>query len=196
MSLDLTDNEMISQVLKGNQHAFGQLVQKYQHYVFTLAFRLTQNREDAEEIAQDTFVKAYRSLADFKGGSKFSTWLYTIAHNTGITFLRKKKPMVQSIDDDKNQHQLENQYSRFRADRFEEQSKVMMVGKAIRMLSADDAQIITLFYQGDQSLQEIGSVMGLDPNTAKVRLFRARQRMKEIMETHFREEVTNLSFSK
>jgi RNA polymerase sigma-70 factor (ECF subfamily) len=67
-----------------------------------------------------------------------------------------------------------------------------MVNQAIAMLSAEDAQIITLFYKADQSLQEIGQVMGLDPNTVKVRLFRARQRLKEKMEVYFREEVANL----
>jgi RNA polymerase sigma-70 factor (ECF subfamily) len=192
MSLDLTDNEIIARVLRGDQQAYSQLVGKYQHYVFTLAFRLTQSREDAEEIAQDTFVKAYRSLADFKGGSKFSTWLYTIAHNTGITFLRKKKIPVQSMDDEKQFVQLENQESDFRSNQVEEKSKHLMVNQAILMLSSEDAMIITLFYKSDQSLQEIGQVMGIDPNTVKVRLFRARQRLKEKMETHFKEEVANL----
>lgn len=192
MSLDLTDNEIIARVLRGDQQAYGQLVGKYQHYVFTLAFRLTQSREDAEEIAQDSFIKAYRSLADFKGGSKFSTWLYTIAHNTGITFLRKKKLPVQSMDEEKNFLQLENQESGFQSNQVEEKSKHQMVNQAIAMLSAEDAQIITLFYKADQSLQEIGQVMGLDPNTVKVRLFRARQRLKEKMEVYFRVEVANL----
>ncbi len=67
-----------------------------------------------------------------------------------------------------------------------------MVKKAIAMLSPDDAQLITLFYQGEQTLQEIGQILGMEPNTVKVRLFRARQRLKEKMETHFREEVSNL----
>lgn len=192
MSAETTDHEIITRVLRGDQQAYGMLVGKYQQYVFTLAFRLTQSREDAEEIAQDTFVKAYRSLADFKGSSKFSTWLYTIAHNTGITFLRKKKMQVHSMDEEKNFLQLENQESDFRSNQVEEKSKHQMVNRAIAMLSAEDAQIITLFYKGDQSLQEIGQVMGLDPNTVKVRLFRARQRLKEKMESHFSEEVANL----
>ena len=192
MSLELTDQEIIVRVLRGETQAFATLVERYRNYVFTLALRLSQSREDAEEIAQDSFVKAYRSLADFKGGSKFSTWLYTITHNTGITFLRKRKMEVQSIDEDRHAQLLDSQVSDFRADSMETRSRAQMVNKAIRMLSAEDAQIITLFYQGDQSLQEIGQVMGMDPNTVKVRLFRARQRLKEKMETYFREEVQNL----
>jgi len=94
------DNEIIQSVLKGDQALYAQLVKRYQHFVFTIALRYTPNREDAEEIAQDVFVKAYRSLADFRGESKFSTWLYTIVTTTCITFLRKKKVTIHSLDNE------------------------------------------------------------------------------------------------
>ena len=192
MQTGLPDNELIAQVLKGDQQAYKVLVDRYQSYIFTLAYKLMQSREDAEEVAQDVFVKAYRSLADFKGGSKFSTWLYTIAHNTGITYLRKKKQKILALDDEKNFTQLENHESDFKSNQVEDKSKKEMVNRAIEMLSADDAQIITLFYKGDQSLDEIGQIMGMEANTVKVRLFRARQRLKDKMEKHFSEEVANL----
>jgi RNA polymerase sigma factor (sigma-70 family) len=192
MQTGLPDNELISLVLKGDQQAYKVLVDRYQSYIFTLAFRLMQSREDAEEVAQDVFVKAYRSLADFKGGSKFSTWLYTIAHNTGITYLRKKKQKILAIDDESTFMQLENQESDFNANQVEDKSRKNMVNRAIDMLPPDDAQIITLFYKGDQSLDEIAAIMGLEANTVKVRLFRARQKLKEKMEKFFSEEVSNL----
>jgi len=192
MQTGLPDNELISLVLKGDQQAYKVLVDRYQSYIFTLAFRLMQSREDAEEVAQDVFVKAYRSLADFKGGSKFSTWLYTIAHNTGITYLRKKKQKILAIDDESTFMQLENQESDFKANQVEDKSRKNMVHRAINMLPPDDAQIITLFYKGDQSLDEIAAIMGLEANTVKVRLFRARQKLKEKMEKFFSEEVSNL----
>ena len=91
MSTGLNDNELISKVLSGDQQAYAGLVSRYQNYVFTLALRVVKSREDAEEVAQDSFIKAYKYLADFKGASKFSTWLYTIVNNTAISFLRKKK---------------------------------------------------------------------------------------------------------
>ena len=87
---------------------YGQLVHRYQQYVFTLVLRFTDNREDAEEISQDIFVKAYRSLADFRGESKFSTWLFTIVRTSSITFLRKKKLDTTSIDNERTQLTLEN----------------------------------------------------------------------------------------
>jgi RNA polymerase sigma factor (sigma-70 family) len=192
MQTGLPDNELISLVLKGDQLAYKVLVDRYQSYIFTLAFRLLQSREDAEEVAQDVFVKAYRSLADFKGGSKFSTWLYTITHNTGITYLRKKKQKILPIDDEFTFTKLENQESDFKANQIEDKSRKAMVNQAIDLLSKDDAQIISLFYKGDQSLDEIAAIMGMETNTIKVRLFRARQKLKEKMEKFFSEEVKNL----
>ena len=90
MSTGPSDSEIISLVLKGDHNAYALLVERYKSYVFTLTLRFIKSREDAEEVSQDIFVKAYRSLADFKGTAKFSTWLYTIVNTTCITFLRKK----------------------------------------------------------------------------------------------------------
>ena len=193
MSTGLTDIDIISRVIKGDHQAYAGLVNRYQNYVFTLALRFTKNREDAEEVAQDIFVKAYRSLADFKGTAKFSTWLYTIVYTTSITFLRKKKLEVHSLDNEKVFELADSQDSGFSANQVEQKSRVSMVNHAIAMLSHDDAQIITLFYKGEQTLEEIGEILGLDPNTAKVRLHRARQRLKEKMETHFAQEVRDLN---
>ncbi|HUM66692.1 MAG TPA: sigma-70 family RNA polymerase sigma factor, partial [Chitinophagaceae bacterium] len=101
MSTGLNDNELISKVLMGEQQAYATLVDRYQNYVFTLAMRFTRNREDAEEVSQDIFIKAYKALADFRGASKFSTWLYTIVNTTCISFLRKKKLELHSLDNEK-----------------------------------------------------------------------------------------------
>src|SRR6476661_110026 len=101
MHTEPTDMDLISQVLQGDSAAYASLVQRYQNFVFTIVLRYIKSREDAEEVAQDVFVKAYRSLADFKGASKFSTWLYTITTTTCISFLRKKKIEMQSLDNEK-----------------------------------------------------------------------------------------------
>lgn len=193
MQTGQTDNELIRVVLSGDHQAYKILVERYQHYIFTLAMRLTGSREDSEEIAQDVFVKAFRSLADFKFTAKFSTWLYTIAHNTGITHLRKKKLQVHSLDQEGTFIQVENQESDFKANQIEEKHRRQTVNKAIEMLSPEDAQIITLFYKGEQTLEEIARILAVEPNAVKVRLFRARQRLKEKMERHFAEEVRSLT---
>jgi RNA polymerase sigma factor (sigma-70 family) len=187
-----TDSELIQVVLLGNQSAFARIVERYQNFVFTLVHRLIENREDAEEVAQDVFVKTYRSLSDFRGDSKFSTWLYTITRTTCISFLRKKKLNTQSLDNEKIGLQLENQESGFHANLVEQKSKHAMLNKAITMLAPDDSEIITLFYKGDQSLEEIGKIMGLESNTVKVKLHRARQRLKEKMEKYFSREMQDI----
>lgn len=193
MSTGLNDNEIISQVLNGDQQAYAGLVSRYQSYVFTLALRMVKNREDAEEVAQDAFIKTYKYLADFKGHSKFSTWLYTIVNNTGISFLRKKKLDIHSLDNEKVFEVADSQDSGMRANMIEQKSKLAMVNDAIALLSTDDAQIITLFYKAEQSLEETAQVLGIEVNAAKVRLYRARTRLKEKMETYFAEEVRNLN---
>lgn len=190
--VELTDTEIIKMVLAGDQALFAQLVQRYQSYVFTLVLRFTDNREDAEEISQDVFVKAYRSLADFRGDAKFSTWLYTVVRTTCITFLRKKRLDTTSLDNERTSLQLESRESGFKANTIEQKSKHAMVNAAIRMLSPDDSQILTLFYKGEQSLEEIGRVMSLEPNTVKVKLHRARNRLKEKMEKYFSYAVREL----
>jgi RNA polymerase sigma factor (sigma-70 family) len=193
MSTGLNDNEIISKVLSGDYAAFAALVNRYQNYVFTLTLRMVKNREDAEEVAQDVFVKAYKYLADFRGAAKFTTWLYTIVNNTCISFLRKKKLDIHSLDNEKVFEMADNQDSGMKANMIEQKSKVAMVNDAIGLLSPDDAQVITLFYKAEQSLEETAQVLGIEVNAAKVRLHRARTRLKEKMETYYAEEVRNLN---
>ncbi len=193
MSTGLNDNEIISQVLSGNYQAYAGLVNRYQNYVFTLTLRIVKNREDAEEVAQDVFIKAYKYLADFKGASKFSTWLYTIVNNTCISFIRKKKLVIHSLDNDKVFEMADNIDSGLNTNLVEQKSRRGMVNKAIALLNPDDAQIITLFYKAEQSLEETAQILGIEVNAAKVRLHRARARLKEKMETYYAEEVKNLN---
>lgn len=193
MSTGLNDNEIISQVLNGNHQAYAGLVSRYQNYVFTLTLRMIKSREDAEEVAQDVFIKAYKYLPNFRGESKFSTWLYTIVNNTCITHLRKKKPDNYSLDDEYVFEKADTIDPGARADVVEQKSRQAMVNKAISLLSTDDAQIITLFYRAEQSLEETAKVLGIEINAAKVRLHRARTRLKQKMETHFAQEIKELN---
>jgi RNA polymerase sigma-70 factor (ECF subfamily) len=190
MHTGLDDNEIIRSVLNGDQQAYAQMVDRYQSFVFTLALRMVKSREDAEEVAQDVFVKAYRYLADFKGASKFSTWLYAIVNNTCITLLRKKKLVVHSLDQDNVFELADSRDSGMRADKVEQKSRQQMVNEAISLLSPDDAAIISLFYKAEQSMEETAAVLGIEVNAAKVRLHRARARLREKMEKYFAAEVS------
>lgn len=187
-----TDIDLISQILQGQQNAYAVLVQRYQNFVFTIVLRYVTSREDAEEVSQDAFIKAYRSLADFKGNAKFSTWLYTIATTSALSFLRKKKIEVHSLDNEKVFASADNIDSGMSANQVEQKNRVQMVNDAIKLLNPEDAQIVTLFYKGEQTLEEIAAILGKETNAVKVQLHRARTRLKEKMEKHFRAEVRDI----
>ncbi|MBB2146187.1 sigma-70 family RNA polymerase sigma factor [Pedobacter sp. LMG 31464] len=188
-----TDLELITAVLNGNTAQYAVLVKSHQRFVFTLALRFAKNREDAEEVAQDVFVKAYRALGTFKQTSKFSTWLYTITYTTAMTFLRKKRLDTQSINDDENVLQIANNGTDFDASNSaEKKSSYAYLNQAIDLLLPDDAAIITLFYKGEQSLEEIGEALSMEPNTVKVKLHRARQRLKDKLQYLLKDEVKEL----
>jgi RNA polymerase sigma factor (sigma-70 family) len=186
------DIDLIQLVLAGSQPVYAQLVDRYKNLVFSIVLRYVKGREDAEEVAQDVFIKAYRSLKDFKGASKFSTWLYTIATTTSLSFLRKKQLEVQSLDNEKVFATASTIDSGISANQIEKKSKVTMVNQAIALLNPDDAQVITLFYKGEQTLEEIAQIMGKETNAVKVQLHRARTRLKEKMEKYFSAEVRDI----
>jgi RNA polymerase sigma-70 factor (ECF subfamily) len=192
MHTGLTDTDIIALVLKGDQQAYAIVVERYRNFVFTIVLRYLKSREDAEETAQDIFVKAYRHLADFKGQSKFSTWLYTVATTTCISFLRKKKPEVHSLDHEKMSGFAENLDGGMSANGIEQKSRVNMVQQSIALLRPEDAQVLTLFYKGEQSLEEVARIVRKEPNAVKVQLHRARSRLKQKMQEHFREEIKDL----
>jgi RNA polymerase sigma factor (sigma-70 family) len=192
MHTELTDSDIITRVLQGDSSAYATLVNRYQNYVFTIVLRYVPSREDAEEVAQDIFVKAYRSLSGFKGDAKFSTWLYTVTTTSCLTFLRKKKVQVQSLDNEQVFAAADNIDSGVSANLIEQKSRAQMVHEAMAMLSADDAQVLTLFYKGEQTLEEIAGILGKEANAVKVQLHRARGRLKEKMQQHFAAEVKDI----
>ncbi len=192
MQSKLSDMELVQQTLAGYQSAYTDLVKRHQRFVFTLAMRFAKSREDAEEVAQDCFVKAYRSLASFRAQSKFSTWLYSIVYTTSMTFLRKKRVETEFIDDEKNHTRVENQSMVYDVNNAEIRSRSFYLNQAIEQLLPDDSAIITMFYQGGQSIGEIGQALGMEANTVKVKLFRARLRLKEKLERNLKDEAKEL----
>jgi RNA polymerase sigma factor (sigma-70 family) len=192
MQSKLSDTDLIEQTLAGDQSAYADLIKRHQRFVFTLAMRFSKTREDAEEIAQDCFIKAYRSLESFQRQSKFTTWLYSIVYTTAMTTLRKKRVATDSIDDEETFIQIENKISGYDENNVENKSRSFYLSQAISQLLPDDATIITLFYKGEQSLEEIAQAMGMEANTVKVKLFRARQRLKEKLERNLKHEAKEL----
>jgi RNA polymerase sigma factor (sigma-70 family) len=192
MQSKLTDIELIQRTLRDDQQAYALLVKTYQRYVFTLALRFTKSREDAEEVAQDSFIKVYKALSSFKQESKFSTWLYTVVYTTAMTSLRKRNTNTVALDDEDNFIQIENYTSVTDANSAENRSRSFYLNQAISQLSADDATVLTLFYHAEQSLEEIALIMGIETNGVKIKLFRARRRLKEQLERNLKHEVKEL----
>lgn len=188
----LNDTDLIRETLANNQSAYAELIKRHQRFVFTLALRFTKTREDAEEVAQDCFVKAYRSLDSFQQTSKFSTWLYSIVYTTAMSFLRKKRVATESIDDEDTHLQIEARPSDYTVVNVDQKVRNKYLQQAISMLLPDDAAIITLFYQGEQSLEEIAAEMNMAANTVKVKLHRARHRLKDKLELLLKHEAKDL----
>ena len=189
MHEELDDISIIQMVLQGQQSVYATLVARYEKYVFTIVMRFVNNREIAEELAQDVFVKAYRYLADFKGTSKFSTWLYTIVNTTCLSYLRKKKDETILLEEEKMVSVSDNSFSEKPSDRMEQRTQKLMLESAMKHLPEQDAEILILFYQAEQSVEETGIILGLTASNVKVRLFRARQKLKEVLERNYRKEL-------
>jgi RNA polymerase sigma factor (sigma-70 family) len=177
-----TDFATIQLVLQGQQSAFATLVNKYQSYVFTIALKYVPNREAAEELTQDVFVKMYKSLADFKGNSKLSTWLYSICHNTCVSYLRKKQLPSVYVSDQLIARVADIGGGTIAADaQMEQKSRALALETAIAQLPETDAEIVTLYYLADQSIDDIARILGLTTSNVKVKLFRARQKLRELL---------------
>jgi RNA polymerase sigma factor (sigma-70 family) len=191
MSATLSDETLIQQAQAGRQSAFAMLVKRYEQYVFTLALRFVKNREDAHEVAQDCFMRAFRYLPDFRGEAKFTTWLYRIVYSTSMNFLRKQNPDIQSLDDEERPIRLKDEGAPDVSVSMEREDRNAALQRAIALLSPDDSGIITLFYLYEHNLEEICNIMGLTMTNAKTKLCRARQRLKLILEDKFATEMAS-----
>ena len=143
-----SDQIYIDKVLQGDTNAFAYLINKYKDMAYTIAIKIVKSHEDAEEVAQDSFLKAYEKLDSFKGNSKFSTWLYTIVYRNSITKIRKKKVATSDIDDYVMDNYSEgSEFPQIEAIKNGEQQKY--VREAIDRLPEKDALLITLFYMDE-----------------------------------------------
>lgn len=180
MNQHVSDRELIDRVLSGDTGAYQGLVERYQHMVFTLAARMLKNRELAEELAQDVFVKAYLGLKGFRGNSKFSTWLYKIAYHRILDAAgaEGRKPGLRS---DLAPETLSARSDDDTWTQLMERERSVVLNEAMARLDTADRSLLSLFYLQEQSLQEVSEITGLSPGAAKVRLFRARERLKAIL---------------
>ena len=186
-----TDENYIERVLNGDKSSYALLVERHKNMVFTIANRMLRNREEAEEVAQDAFLKAYKSLKKFKKESKFSTWLYKIVYNQCISELRKKKRPVHSIDDEENHNtDIEDTYNK--VDKLEDKDRKYYLEKAINLLSEDDRMIVTLYYHNELSTEEIAEILNMSVSNVKVKLYRSRKKLYDSLHVLLKNEIGTL----
>ncbi len=179
------DQVFIEKALNGDTRAFGSLVENYQDYVFTIIYRIVKVREEAEEVAQDTFLKAFESLNTFRGDAKFSTWLFRIAYRKALDRIRKNKgaitfELVEEITGGESLKDFENGLESMLN---EERSQ--KINECILKLPEQEAAIITLFYFEEQSIKEISQITGLTEDNIKVKLHRSRKLLFSLLEKYF-----------
>ena len=170
------DNHYIDRVLNGDISAYALLVSKHKNLVFSIALKILNNREDAEEVAQDCFLKVFQALNTFERKSKFSTWLYRIVYNAAISKTRKKKLELVPMDNYVIYNYTEDEVSSGIEDIDPEDQKEM-IERAMKQLSDDENLLITLFYMGENSIEDISTITGLSMSNVKVRLHRIRKKL-------------------
>lgn len=182
------DQVYINRILDGDTNAFAVLVDRYKDLIYTLAMRMMKNKEEAEEVAQDAFIKVYRSLNKFKGESKFSTWIYRVAYNTCLDRLKKNKRTQRTVTiDEYTEHQVKTIDNAL--DKIEATERQAAIQECIELLPSEDSFLLTLYYFEELSLEEISKIVGLKPNNVKVKLFRSRKKLATILKQQLDNEI-------
>lgn len=185
------DNFYIAKVLKGNLPSYAILVEKHKSMVYTLALRIAKNHEDAEEIAQDVFLKVFNSLSSFKQESKFTTWLFKIVYNTAISRFRKKQIDSYSMEGATLQGTI-----RLDADDgqkiLQHKERKKIISEAIGHLKEDEAVVITLFYLSEKSIKEIEEITGHSNSNIKILLHRGRKKLLFELKKILKEEIVDI----
>jgi len=185
-----TDQDLIDKTLKGDTRAFGLLVEQYQGYVFTIVIRMVKVREEAEEVAQDTFIKAFESLSSFRGESKFSSWLYSIAYRKALDRLRKnKKYNASELIEDITESEAGISENALHI--LEDKDRKAQIQHCIMQLPEVDAALITLYYFEEQSVKEIAKITKLSEENIKVKLYRSRKKMFTLLKHLVLPETSN-----
>jgi RNA polymerase sigma-70 factor (ECF subfamily) len=183
-----TDQHYIDLVLNGDTNAYSVLVNLYKDLVFTLTIRMLKNREEAEEVAQDVFIKAFKNLSKFKGSSKFSTWIYRIAYNTCLDRIKKNKKYYNDVTiDEFTEHQIKTLNNALYDLEAEEQRRA--IKKCLNLLPSEDSFLLTLYYFDELSLEEMSKTIGLSTNNLKVKLFRSRKKLATILKQNLEPEL-------
>lgn len=171
-----SDTYYIERIVAGDTGCFACLLDKYSRPVHSLIFKMVGNKEDAEELTQDVFLKVFRNLPSFKADCCFSTWIYRIAYNTAISRLRKKKQefvaieesLINNVSEEAVSEQLGCATPAEQLDRLE---------AALELLPPDERALVVLFYMKEKTIEELTTITGLSASNVKVKLYRIRKKL-------------------
>jgi len=179
------DHRLIAECLEGNTAAFGELVRRYQDRLYSTIYRLTENAEDAQDVAQEAFLNAYQSLDSFKGDSLFFTWLYRIAVNTAISHRRKRRVLARIDIGPAGDSLLEpadpSDLSR-PGHAIEQVEQEQKIHQALARLSPEHRAVLVMKDLEGQKYEEMAEALEVPIVTIRSRLHRARLELRELLE--------------
>src|SRR3989338_4597675 len=176
------DRALIDKAMSGNKAAFGILIQKYYEMVYAVAYGVLSRREEALDVAQEVFIKVFREIGNFKGESKFKTWLYRIAVNAAIDATRRRRP-EEPIEESAR---FETKVLSPREEASREETREL-VGKALEFLNPEHKAVLVLREWQELSYEEIAETLQVEIGTVMSRLFYARKRLAEIIGVKFKD---------
>ncbi|MTK52208.1 sigma-70 family RNA polymerase sigma factor [Paludibacter sp.] len=167
--------QIIERIRQGETNQFSYLLNRYSNVIYSLIARIIPSKEDAEELTQDTFLKAFRKLDTFKGDCSFSTWLFRIAYNTAVSATRKSKIVFPLIDETMLARVADEEADAV----FEEENEELLrkLEIALEKLNLEERALITLYYTEDKPVAEIAAIMELTADNVKIKLFRIRKKL-------------------
>lgn len=182
----MTEQELVHSAQKGDTSAFGQLVEAHQSKIYSLCYRMTGNAEDAADLTQEVFLSAWRSLSRFQEQSSFGTWIYRMATNASIDFLRREKRrqvLSMTMEEGSEERQAQVPDERYSPHRLLEQKEVRQaVADALAALSPEHRQVLVLREMEGLSYTEMAHLLDLEEGTVKSRLARARLALKDFLQ--------------
>ena len=181
----MDDRILINQILSGDKVAFKKLVQNNERLVFHIVSKLVQDKSDVEDLCQDTFIKVYQKLSTFSYKSKLSTWIATIAYNTGINYLRSKKIKTE-WDDAETEVVIDVETP---SSIMENKEMDQLVRKCVSQLPKQYQLIISLYHLDEFSYSEIAEITQIPEGTVKSYLFRGRKILKEKLKVFYQNEM-------
>ena len=178
-----SNHQLIQDFKNGDATAFSKILELNQDYIYTLTYSILKNREEAQEVTQDTFIKAYKNLAKYNEEAKLRSWLYKIAYRTALDKIRQRKKSIGLNEVGFSQEYTQSLYE----DNLERKELSGQLEKAISYLNPKEAAILKLFYLEEKNIKELVLITSYSESNIKVILFRARKNLATVIKERFTE---------